>query len=191
MIVVALKTKCWWSAPEAQASGRVDYRHWGEGDVREGSALVGIAPVPHFPTNLRAHSLALSAHPVAEFPRAFPGLFPRLKGSLPGIRPPLPAAIPVAPFPVVPAPRGEQCHNQQAKDQQFHRVIDEEKLDLFRKILGLENGRFLTGPSLGKPLHIQILGVDDVSFAMHDQVGNNAAGGGECMTPWPLKPLAK
>src|SRR5579864_4083455 len=53
---------------------------------------------------------------------------------------------------------------------------DEGFLDLFRK--NLENGGFFDRAAFGKTLDIQILGINDVGLAVHDQIGDDAAGCG-------------
>ena len=85
-----------------------------------------------------------------------------------------------APFPgaVPSAAGGKQRYSQQAKDQQFHAVIDEGNPDLFRKIFELQDGGFLDSPAFGETLHIQVVGVDHAGLAMEDQVRENAARGG-------------
>ena len=88
------------------------------------------------------------------------------------------AASTPLPETVIASPGGEQNHCQQAEDQQFHGVIDEGNPDLFRKIFDLKDGRFFDGPAFGKPLHIQLFGVEEGRLAVEDQVRQNAAGGG-------------
>ena len=48
---------------------------------------------------------------------------------------------------------------------------------MFRK-KSLENGGFFDSAARGKALDVQILGVNDMGLAVHDQVGDNAAGSG-------------
>jgi len=122
-----------------------------------------------------AHLLAMLYPELASaFPRFLPrqpGFLPCLDRSFTRFGTPLPEAVPIA-------SRGEQNHSQQAKDQQFHGVIDEGNRDLFRKIIALQNRGFLDGAAFGEALHIQVLSVDHASLPGENQIRENATRGG-------------
>ena len=107
----------------------------------------------------------------AEFTRSLSSFFARLYRSFARLAMPSPGAV-------ASAAGGQQHDSQQAKDQQFHAVLDEGNPDLFRKNFELQNGGFLDSPAFGETLHIQVFGVDHAGLAMEDQVRENAARGG-------------